>query len=447
MRTTLLRRLHSQSPSAIAMRGVHHNRLSRTSSSSRSSSSSLIQHNQNNYNNHEISDLIHEYASKKQTTISLKDMMLMNSVSDTDHYQAREKRVLREQMLMQMATMLQEELPIRLAHRIQDLDSLAVLQEMPSVQQVRSTYLSSFLDLLDQPKPSSPQAEQDFGRLLQNLYQNHSNVLRQMARGVLELRFQQVQQQYPVMPLDHDHGLSMVDEAFLDRFYMSRVGIRVLAGQYLALRHQLLNDPLGKSIPKEYVGMINRKTSPSRVVQRAIEDATLLCHQQFGPGQAPKVQVSGKMQLTFCYIPTHLHYILLELIKNSMRATMEYHKDSEEKPPIRVVIADGTENEDVIIKVSDQGGGIPRSEMSKIWSYLFTTASPKVQQEFFNATKQLNGAIENGSVLAGLGYGLPLSRAYSRYFGGDLDLMSMEGYGTDAFCHLVRLADKAPLPV
>jgi pyruvate dehydrogenase kinase 2/3/4 len=207
--------------------------------------------------------------------------------------------------------------------------------------------------------------------------------------------------------------------------------------------------------------MINRETSPSRVVQKAIEDATMLCHQQFGPGEAPKVQVSGNLELTFCYIPTHLHYILLELIKNSMRATMEFHHSSssqeQEKPPIRVVIADGTENEDVIIKVSDQGGGISRSSMNKIWSYLFTTASPKVQQEFFNATrskKQGGGGAanaynnnNNGAVLAGLGYGLPLSRAYARYFGGDLDLMSLEGYGTDAFCHLGRLADKAPLPV
>ena len=31
------------------------------------------------------------------------------------------------------------------------------------------------------------------------------------------------------------------------------------------------------------------------------------------------------------------------------------------------------------------------------------------------------------SPLAGLGYGLPISRSYARYFGGDLSIMSMEG--------------------
>jgi len=40
-----------------------------------------------------------------------------------------------------------------------------------------------------------------------------------------------------------------------------------------------------------------------------------------------------------------------------------------------------------------------------------------------------------------------VSLADARYFGGDLSMMSMEGYGTDAFVHASRLGDhNEPLP-
>lgn len=46
---------------------------------------------------------------------------------------------------------------------------------------------------------------------------------------------------------------------------------------------------------------------------------------------------------------------------------------------------------------------------------------------------------DTATPLAGLGYGLPISRNYARSFDGELTIMSMEGYGTDSFIYLPRL--------
>ena len=160
----------------------------------------------------------------------------------------------------------------------------------------------------------------------------------------------------------------------------------------------------------------------------------MMCSRKYG--DAPVVEINGRLDLTFPYVPTHLHYILLELLKNAMRATVEKHGMYSDLPPVVVIIADSPENEDIVIKVADEGGGIPRSQIDKIWSYLFTTADPQIQEGFIGDKDH-----SSDSPLAGLGYGLPISRSYARYFGGDLDILSMEGFGTDAFVHLARLGD------
>eukprot|EP00595_Chromulina_sp_UTEXLB2642_P003002 CAMPEP_0196767596 /NCGR_PEP_ID=MMETSP1095-20130614/41777_1 /TAXON_ID=96789 ORGANISM="Chromulina nebulosa, Strain UTEXLB2642" /NCGR_SAMPLE_ID=MMETSP1095 /ASSEMBLY_ACC=CAM_ASM_000446 /LENGTH=112 /DNA_ID=CAMNT_0042136071 /DNA_START=792 /DNA_END=1130 /DNA_ORIENTATION=+ len=107
-------------------------------------------------------------------------------------------------------------------------------------------------------------------------------------------------------------------------------------------------------------------------------------------------------------------------------------------PAIRVIIAEG--KEDLIVKVSDEGGGIRRSNMNRIWSYLFTTAEPSILENMLIDSNPRD--FDTASPLAGLGYGLPIARNYARYFGGDLTVMSMEGYGTDSFIYLPRLGDK-----
>jgi pyruvate dehydrogenase kinase 2/3/4 len=62
---------------------------------------------------------------------------------------------------------------------------------------------------------------------------------------------------------------------------------------------------------------------------------------------------------------------------------------------------------------------------------LYTSAPIDLEQDLIN----------NEAPLAGLGYGLPLSRVYCQYWGGSLNLMSMEGLGTDVYIHLNKSGD------
>jgi pyruvate dehydrogenase kinase 2/3/4 len=95
--------------------------------------------------------------------------------------------------------------------------------------------------------------------------------------------------------------------------------------------------------------------------------------------------------------------------------------------------------------LSDRGGGIPRSKADKIFRYMYSTAPRPVS---------LTDTQHSGPTpLAGFGYGLPIvgfyvnlsyekfsflfkSRLYARYFNGDLEIHSIDGYGTDAYIYL-----------
>ncbi|XP_030056598.1 pyruvate dehydrogenase kinase, isozyme 4 [Microcaecilia unicolor] len=317
---------------------------------------------------------------------------------------------------------LRHELPVRLANIMSEI---AILPDpllcTPSVQLVQSWYIQSLMDILEfqDKNPEDQITLSDFTEALITIRNRHNNVVPTMAQGVTEYK-----EAFGVDPVTNQNV-----QYFLDRFYMSRISIRMLINQ-----HTLLFDGSMNPAHPKHIGSIDPHCDVTEVVNDAFESSKMLCDQYYlaSPDLLIK-QANAKASghpIHIVYVPSHLYHMLFELFKNSMRATVESHEDSPVLPPIEVNVVLG--NEDLTIKVSDRGGGVPLRKIERLFSYMYSTApTPVIEDNSRNAP------------LAGFGYGLPISRLYAKYFQGDLKLYSTEGYGTDAVIYLKALSSES----
>ncbi|TPP66033.1 [3-methyl-2-oxobutanoate dehydrogenase [lipoamide]] kinase mitochondrial [Fasciola gigantica] len=213
----------------------------------------------------------------------------------------------------------------------------------------------------------------------------------------------------------------------------------------------------------------------------------------------PKVIIAGQTNLIFPYIRMPLEYILIELLKNAFRATIESRpRGASNLPPIHITLA--SDEIDFWVRISDHGGGIPQEIEHAIWEYHMSTPSaanveagweksqtPEVQeldvlppptasggsldphivvsrdaledsislpkpppaysqapqiggpQGFFSGLTQHQVALS----IHGFGFGLPTSRAYAQFLGGDVQLYTIRPIGTDCFLRLRHIDGKA----
>ncbi|XP_074748478.1 pyruvate dehydrogenase kinase, isozyme 2 isoform X3 [Strix uralensis] len=293
---------------------------------------------------------------------------------------------------------LRQELPVRLSNIMKEINLLPdrVLRT-PSVQLVQSWFTDALVTIRNR----------------------HNDVVPTMAQGVIEYK-----EAYGDDPVSNQNI-----QYFLDRFYLSRISIRMLINQ-----HTLLFDGSTNPAHPKHIGSIDPHCSVANVVRDAYNMAKLLCDKYYMSSpdlEIEEVNASNSEQpISIVYVPSHLYHMLFELFKNAMRATVESHENSPRLPAIKVMVALG--QEDLSIKMSDRGMGVPLRKIERLFSYMYSTAP----------TPQLGtgGAPLVGAPLAGFGYGLPISRLYAKYFQGDLQLFSMEGFGTDAVIYLKALS-------
>ncbi len=316
---------------------------------------------------------------------------------------------------------LRQELPVRICNIMKEINLLPEkLLQMPSSKTVKSWYTQSLQDLLMfVDSRNDPPTMQQFADQLITIRNRHANVVETMAQGVLEMR-----QSYDV-----EHFEESTIQYFLDRFYLSRISIRMLINQHTLIFGTAPNTHA------THIGSINPDCDVVSVINDAYDGAKYLCDQYYLGSPDVNIKWIDARDMTdgikMVYVPSHLYHILFELFKNAMRAVMEHHGQSQlDYPKINVLVTKG--KQDVTIKLSDEGGGIPRSQIDKLFNYMYSTAP--------HPPKPGTTTIPP---LAGYGYGLPIARLYAKYFHGDLTLSSMDGHGTDAVVYLKVLSSEA----
>ncbi|CAL8076617.1 unnamed protein product [Calicophoron daubneyi] len=346
----------------------------------------------------------------------------------------------------------------------------------PTILTVHEMYLDVFRKLTSTSSIENLQEEEEYSRMVKKILEDHTVVLGMLAGGFKECR---------ARIKDAD-----LIRKFLDTTLTSRLGLRILAEHHLALRENKEN----------HVGIIDLQLSLTDVVRKQIEIVEQMCHLVYC--KAPRVIITGQTNLVFPYIRTPLEYILTELFKNTFRATIESRPGGASSlPPIYVTL--GSDQVDFTIRISDHAGGIPAEIENIIWDYhVSTPARPDLH---FGASRNTSKARESpclidvlppptasggailgshveasssnsddhielpeadekqirfrtssgsnrlGSVLTehkatssvfGYGCGLPISRAYARYFGGDITMQTIRPIGTDCYVRLRHIDGK-----
>jgi len=328
---------------------------------------------------------------------------------------------------------LRTELLVRMANIMREFDLLpAELLQIPSAKLVGDWYRKSFDELLqfERVEPSA-NGIKNFNSQLRSILRRHNTVVETMAEAIIELK--------------EAIGSNMAGERniqyFLDRFYLNRISIRMLQNQHLAIFDTEIRPNNQREPNKQHVGFIDPSCDVEEILMDAFENARFLAEHHYCIVPSLKIKcVNSKYpgeKIRVALVPLHLYYIVFEVLKNSMRATIEqHHKQTNENelPPISIDVVLGQEN--MSIKISDLGGGVPIDRVEHLFHYMYSTA-PKPERDMQNTP------------FAGYGYGLPISRLYSRYFLGDLTLTSMEGLGTDTIIHLKAIPSEASelLPV
>lgn len=317
---------------------------------------------------------IFDYSLKKGTHVKIIDMLNYRNVKQTN-------------IIPIMTKHIYNEIPIRLAKRVTDLNNLPFgLSKNHSINKIREWYIISFEELTQVKKPSTKSEIIDFKNVIENIYNRHSTTLITISKGLYELQ--------------SENKISDIEapqiQAFLNKFHKNRTEIRILLEHYLSF-FEKTKDP-------NYYGIINLGSNIQTILHNVINNIQFICDTNAINLHLNDIIILDiKNKVIIPTIDHYLYYILFEILKNSVEA-IRYKSN----PLIKITIKE-IDEEWILIKMNDNGSGIKESHIDKIWYYSYTTHPIKTTE----IVEQTDFSVK--SPLSGFGYGLPISEIYINF--------------------------------
>eukprot|EP01060_Flectonema_neradi_P037127 TRINITY_DN737_c2_g1_i2.p1 TRINITY_DN737_c2_g1~~TRINITY_DN737_c2_g1_i2.p1 ORF type:complete len:444 (+),score=39.31 TRINITY_DN737_c2_g1_i2:171-1334(+) len=371
---------------------------------------------------------------------------------------------LTEQKLVMAGKYVQKELLIRLAKSIEVFHHLPYIVTVnPHMAGVLLTYLETFEALRTFKEINNYEDCKNYVQYVVRASTLHSDMFSELSTGIAEAK------QLPdAVEVSH----SELDK-FMSKFVQERLARRVLISHQAALMTQYLQ-------PKpDHCGIFGLRSRPAEIVESATEIVSAICRKRFNV--SPEVEITGDTDIEFCYIPDHLEYMLVELLKNSMRHTVKWSINNNIDPqPIQVRLSHG---KGIYLRISDKGGGFRGNALQHCWEWggihkssLSSLQSPmdfpmpkrrstiaEVAEALEKRKVKISDSLklqdnskdpellkewirrehkdDMGSLTTNH-HGLPVARTYCRFLCGDIDMESLEGIGSHAYVTLADVSNK-----
>ncbi|KAI8367966.1 branched-chain alpha-ketoacid dehydrogenase [Choanephora cucurbitarum] len=346
-----------------------------------------------------LNKTLDHYCSQSPTPLTLRQLIFYERHCNTER-------------LLKSANYVRTELPIRIAHRIREFQKLPyILGTNPYIEAVYDLYWQAFERIRKIPVIETRQENETFCDILQQSLDAHLVVIPQLAKGIHECE----QQYEAVMSMDR-----------LDRFMNSTLRSRI--SRRVITEHHLVLSKRKKSI----FNLCSSHDVLTKCIHLAQAHAMYSQKMQHKAQVLPKVSLNG-FNSEFVYVSDHVEYIIFQVLSNAFRHSMTTEIPKE----IKVTLCSNPT--DVLFRISDQGGGMSKEVFKNLWSF-------GNKRRFRNMEKieELEAKLnEHEKMAMRLGIGLPMSRVYAEYWGGDLNLVTMEGYGTDAYVRIPKLGTQS----